>query len=122
MHSRLIDQNELHEMAPYISKKMLGAAFCPIEGKANPLVTAPAFAARARDAGASIATGVEVLEISKENGKFKLQTNVGDFYAEKVVLTANAGLLEKSVKYGLRLGSHCSHVRCINKDGPFQQK
>jgi len=46
--SRLIDQNELHEMAPYISKKMLGAAFCPIEGKANPLVTAPAFAARAK--------------------------------------------------------------------------
>ena len=63
--SRMIDQKELHEMAPYISQKMLGAAFCPIEGKANPLVTAPAFAARAKDAGASIITGVEVLAIEK---------------------------------------------------------
>jgi glycine/D-amino acid oxidase-like deaminating enzyme len=90
-------------MAPYISQKMLGAAFCPIEGKANPLVTAPAFAARARDAGATIATGVEVLEISKENGKFKLQTNVGDFYAEKIVLTANAGLPKLAKSLGFEL-------------------
>jgi len=92
--SRLIDQKELRE---------LGAAFCPIEGKANPLVTAPAFAARAREAGASIATGVEVFEISKENGKFKLQTNVGDFRAEKVVLTANAGLPKLAKSLGLEL-------------------
>ena len=35
--SRMVDQRELRELAPYISQKMLGAAFCPIEGKANPL-------------------------------------------------------------------------------------
>ena len=101
--SRMVDQRELRELAPYISQKMLGAAFCPIEGKANPLVTAPAFAARAREAGASIATGVEVLDISKENCKFKLQTNVGDFRAEKVVLTANAGLPKLAKSLGLDL-------------------
>lgn len=101
--SRLIDQSELNEMAPYISNKMLGAAFCPIEGKANPLVTAPAYAAKAREAGACIATGVEVLEVSKENGKFKLNTNTGVFFAEKIVLTANAGLpiLAKSLGFEL---------------------
>lgn len=101
--SRMVDQRELRELAPYISQKMLGAAYCPIEGKANPLVTAPAFAARAREAGASIATGIEVLDISKENGKFKLQTNVGDFRAEKVVLTANAGLPKLAKSLGLDL-------------------
>ena len=101
--SRMVDQRELRELAPYISQKMLGAAFCPIEGKANPLVTAPAFAARAREAGACIATGVEVLDISKANGKFKLQTNVGDFRAEKVVLTANAGLPKLAKSLGLDL-------------------
>ena len=101
--SRLIDQKELNEMAPYISKKMLGAAYCPIEGKANPLVTAPAFAARAKEAGATIATGVEVLDISKENGKFKLHTDAGDFFAEKVVLTANAGLPKLAKSLGLDL-------------------
>ena len=101
--SRLIDQKELHEMAPYISQKMLGAAFCPIEGKANPLVTAPAFAARAKEVGASIVTGVEVLTIEKVDGKFKILTDAGDFFAEKVVLTANAGLPKLAKSLGLDL-------------------
>ena len=101
--SRLIDQKELQEMAPYISKKMLGAAFCPIEGKANPLVTAPAFAARAKDAGASVVTGVEVLAIEKVDGKFKILSSAGDFYAAKVVLTANAGLPKLAKSLGLDL-------------------
>ena len=101
--SRLIDQKELQEIAPYISKKMLGAAFCPIEGKANPLVTAPAFAARAKDAGASIVTGVEVLAIEKVDGKFKILSSAGDFYAAKVVLTANAGLPKLAKSLGLDL-------------------
>ena len=101
--SRMIDQKELHEMAPYISQKMLGAAFCPIEGKANPLVTAPAFAARAKDAGASIITGVEVLAIEKVDGKFKILTSAGDFFAAKVVLTANAGLPKLAKSLGLDL-------------------
>ena len=101
--SRLIDQKELNEMAPYISKKMLGAAYCPIEGKANPLVTAPAFAARAKDAGASIVTGVEVLAIEKIDGKFKILTSAGDYFAAKVVLTANAGLPKLAKSLGLDL-------------------
>ncbi len=101
--SRLIDQKELNEMAPYISKKMLGAAYCPIEGKANPLVTAPAFAARAKDSGASIVTGVEVLAIEKIDGKFKILTSAGDYFAAKVVLTANAGLPKLAKSLGLDL-------------------
>ena len=101
--SRLIDQKELNEMAPYISKKMLGAAYCPIEGKANPLVTAPAFAARAKDSGASIVTGVEVLAIEKIDGKFKILTSAGDYFAAKVVLTANAGLTKLAKSLGLDL-------------------
>jgi glycine/D-amino acid oxidase-like deaminating enzyme len=101
--SRLIDQKELNEMAPYISKKMLGAAYCPIEGKANPLVTAPAFAARAKDSGASIVTGVEVMAIEKIDGKFKILTSAGDYFAAKVVLTANAGLPKLAKSLGLDL-------------------
>ena len=101
--SRLINQKELNEMAPYISKKMLGAAYCPIEGKANPLVTAPAFAARAKDSGASIVTGVEVLAIEKIDGKFKILTSAGDYFAAKVVLTANAGLPKLAKSLGLDL-------------------
>ena len=86
INSRLIDRNELKEKAPYISQSMLGAAFCPIEGKANPLTTAPAFAARAQEMGAEIHTGIEVFEISKESSKFHFKTSNGEFVAtEKFV-------------------------------------
>jgi len=101
--SRLIDRTELNEKAPYISKNMLGAAYCPIEGKANPLITAPAFAARAQDLGASIFTGVEVFEILKEPNHFKFITGSGEFTSNQVILTANAGLPKLSKYLGLDL-------------------
>ena len=33
----LLDKAELHRRAPYLSERMIGGAFCPTEGKANPL-------------------------------------------------------------------------------------
>lgn len=101
--SQLINQAELLEKAPYISKSMLGAAFSPIEGKANPLMTAPAFAAKAREYGATIATGIEVFEIVKEQNFYIIKTSQGDFRAQKIVLTANAGLPQLTEKLGLTL-------------------
>jgi glycine/D-amino acid oxidase-like deaminating enzyme len=54
--SVVLSRTELLEKAPYVGEDMAGAAFCPIEGKANPLLTAPAFARRARQSGAEIHT------------------------------------------------------------------
>lgn len=101
--SQLIDREELQEKAPYISQNMLGAAFCPIEGKANPLTTAPIFAARAQEKGAVIHTGIEVHDISKNSDKFHFKTNKGEFIANQVVLTANAGLPKLGKFFGLDL-------------------
>ena len=42
----LLDANELRSIAPYVSDRMIGGAFCPHEGKINPLLAAPAFRAR----------------------------------------------------------------------------
>ena len=103
INSRLIDRNELKEKAPYISQSMLGAAFCPIEGKANPLTTAPAFAARAQEMGAEIHTGIEVFEISKESSKFHFKSSSGEFVANQIVLTANAGLPKLAKFFGIDL-------------------
>jgi glycine/D-amino acid oxidase-like deaminating enzyme len=103
INSRLSDRNELKEKAPYISQSMLGAAFCPIEGKANPLTTAPAFAERAQEMGAEIHTGVEVFEISKESSKFHFKTSNGEFVANQIVLTANAGLPKLAKFFGIDL-------------------
>ena len=90
--SRLIEGDELFEMAPYISTKMLGAAFSPIEGKASPLLTGPSFAMRAKERGAKVFTNTEVLSITKENQIYKVHTNSRTFVAPKIIITANANI------------------------------
>ncbi len=52
----LLGRDALHRTAPYLSPDAVGGAFCPEEGKANPLLVAPAFAAAARAHGARVHT------------------------------------------------------------------
>src|SRR5882672_4369521 len=40
----MLSTGDLRRMAPYVSEQMIGGAFCPTEGKANPLKVTPAFA------------------------------------------------------------------------------
>ena len=101
--SRMLSRSELQDKAPYISAKMVGAAFCPIEGKANPLVVAPAFADAARRHGAVISTRTEVLEIAKNSQGFTISTSAGQFRGAKVLITANAGIPNLTAGLGKRI-------------------
>lgn len=101
--SRMLSRSQLQEKAPYISAKMVGAAFCPIEGKANPLVVAPAFADAARRHGAVISTRTEVLEIAKNSQGFTISTSAGQFRGSKVLITANAGIPKLTAGLGKRI-------------------
>lgn len=101
--SRMLSQSELQEKAPYISSKMVGAAYCPIEGKANPLVVAPAFADAARRHGAIISTKTQVLEIEKSATGFTVATSAGQFIGSKVLITANAGIPKLTAGLGRRI-------------------
>ena len=101
--AELLDGNQLREKAPYISEKMLGAAFSPIEGKANPLLAAPAFAAAAKKHGAKIFTGVTVHSIVKDGDIYRLTTSDGEFTCKKIILTSNAGLATLGKNFGLTL-------------------
>jgi len=51
----LIGRHELRELAPALSERMLGAAYCPEEGKINPLVATMHILAGAVAAVAAIA-------------------------------------------------------------------
>ena len=54
---QILDRSDLQAKAPYISGEMIGGVYCPIEGKADPLRAAPAFAAAAVARGAAIRRG-----------------------------------------------------------------
>ncbi len=90
--SRLMSASELQEVAPYISKKMIGASISPIEGKANPLLLAPSFAAAAKNHGAKLFTQAKVHSIRKEGSGYRIESAAGSFRAGKVVICANAGI------------------------------
>ena len=101
--SRMLDKSQLNQMAPYISEKMLGAAFSPIEGKANPLLTAPAYAMRAKEHGAKVFTNTEILGITKEGNIYKLIAKGREFRAPKVIITANANIPSLLKNFGLQV-------------------
>lgn len=83
--TELLDARDLRALAPYVSSRMIGGAFCPLEGKANPLAAAPAFAAAAEALGATVRTGCEVTGIRRGSGIFRLQTPQANFEARRLV-------------------------------------
>lgn len=89
----LLDEAALRRIAPYINERMVGAAYCAIEGKANPLTAGPAFAAAAAARGARILVGQQVTSIQRDSSGFEVATPTQTHRARRVVNAAgiNAG-------------------------------
>jgi sarcosine oxidase, subunit beta len=101
--SRILSRQELREMAPYVADGMIGAGFSPVEGKANPMVAAPAFARQAERAGAQIRAQVSVLRLEPSAQCVRLVTQSGEILADQVVLASGRGLSGQAATLGLRL-------------------
>ncbi|MGI9463218.1 MAG: NAD(P)/FAD-dependent oxidoreductase [Aestuariivirgaceae bacterium] len=86
----LLGRNEVRALAPYISDSIVGGAFCPDEGNANPLKATPGFAAAAVRHGARIVCNREILGLTGTGGSFVARTNDGDIRAHRIVNCAGA--------------------------------
>jgi glycine/D-amino acid oxidase-like deaminating enzyme len=86
----ILDQAALRRIAPYLAGHLVGGAFCPGEGKANPFAVAPSFAAAAQRLGAEILRYVKVQGIRREAMGFAVATNKGEFRARRIVNAAGA--------------------------------
>lgn len=84
----LLSATDLSAKAPYVSARMAGAALCPIEGKANPLAAASAYAAAAQSLGADIRPGHTVSAIRHGNDGYEVRTGNGIFRAPRLVNAA----------------------------------
>jgi glycine/D-amino acid oxidase-like deaminating enzyme len=85
---QLLGRSDLQAMAPYISDEMIGGVYCPIEGKADPLKTAPAFAAAAKARGATIRRRSRVQSIRRCDSGYEVAASDGIFTAPRVVNAA----------------------------------
>ncbi len=82
---------------------MVGGELCPIEGKANPLLATPAFAAAAERAGARIVRNADVTAIERTRAGFELTTSRGRFRAPRLVLCAGAATAPLARMLGIEL-------------------
>jgi sarcosine oxidase subunit beta len=87
-----LDPRGVRECEPaFFSERILGGAFCPLNGQINPLMLCRAFARGARRHGARIMLGATVQNVYHGNGRVRaVRTSEGDIPCEFVVNAAGA--------------------------------
>ena len=111
---KMISAEEVREINPYLSDQVIGASWCPTDGHANPMRTTLAYYRAALKLGARFITGVEVKGLRKVRGRLGIvQTNVGDFSAENVVLAAGLGSRGIAASVGIDIPMTGSLIECL---------
>jgi glycine/D-amino acid oxidase-like deaminating enzyme len=98
-----LERSDLQRLAPYASPRMLGGAFCPTEGKANPLKATPAFARAAQKHGARFLDRTALLGLTPEGNGYRAETSAGPILARRVVNSAGAEAGRVAGMLGLEL-------------------
>ena len=83
----LISGSELRNRAPWVSENMIGGAWCPEEGKINPMLATPAVLDAAVSQGVRFFKNTHVLDIADNADCFEIATSAGLFKASQVVLS-----------------------------------
>ncbi|MUO80903.1 FAD-dependent oxidoreductase [Agrobacterium vitis] len=86
----VIGKDDLRRLEPLLSDAMIGAAYCPQEGKINPLVATRHVAEAALTAGARVFDRTDVLSIQHLDTGFLIKTSRGAIRARRIVNAAGA--------------------------------
>jgi len=92
VNTRLVSPREVREIAPLLNTEgMLGAAYGPTDGLANPFLVVEGYARRAREMGCRILTRTTVVGLEKGPGRLMaVLTDRGRISANWVILAAGA--------------------------------
>jgi len=83
------EAEEVRKAEPRLSPRILGATYCPLDGYANPMALALAFARGARALGAEVRTQTEVVGLAVAEGRVRgVKTRTGALAADVVVNAA----------------------------------
>ena len=116
-----LERDELERAAPYVASNILGGAFCPTEGKANPLKATPAFARTALKHGARILGHRTLLALAPEGNGYRAETSAGRIRARRVVNSAGAeaGRVARMLGLDLPIEGHPIQVNVTEPVEPF---
>jgi glycine/D-amino acid oxidase-like deaminating enzyme len=103
----------LYALEPALRPGLAGAAFCPQEGKINPLLATQAMLDAARAAGAVVLGRTEVLGVGRERDGFLVRTQSGPVRAGTVVNAAGAWAGRIAAMAGAAIPVHGAPLQMI---------
>ena len=113
INTHVISASELRNLAPYVSGNLMGAAWCPSEGKINPLLATPGVLNGALRAGVRLVKEAPVWKIEREGNVYKVYTAKGIFRAGKVVNAAGGWASQIAAMVGLDLPTRANPIQMI---------
>jgi glycine/D-amino acid oxidase-like deaminating enzyme/bacterioferritin-associated ferredoxin len=90
VETAILRGNELRDLEPGLSPGLVGAAYCPAEGKINPLTATFAVIRQAEAAGAAFEADAPVTAIERDGAGFVVTTAAGRIAARRIVNCAGA--------------------------------
>lgn len=109
----LIDRDAIRALAPAVSDTMIAGAWCPGEGKINPLVATPALASAAKTHGARFLEGVQVLALKQDHDTYQVNTSAGLITAKRLILAAGGWTGALGAMLGVDLPVHGAPLQMI---------
>ena len=109
----VIGRGELRALAPHLSERLVGAAYCAEEGKMSPLTAGPAVLEAALAAGARLFRETEVLAIERAGSAFVLRTTRGTIRAGRVLNAAGGWAPRVAAMLGVSLPIRASPIQLI---------
>ncbi|SFB38622.1 sarcosine oxidase subunit beta [Lentibacillus halodurans] len=82
----VLSRDEVLEKEPSLSRSIAGATYSKIDGNVNPFRLIELYIRAARKNGAKFSFYNPVMDITKENGLFKVTTQDGDYFSNQLVL------------------------------------
>jgi glycine/D-amino acid oxidase-like deaminating enzyme len=103
IESHVVGANELRSMAPHLSDRLVGAVYCPAEGRIDPLRGCQALLRLSQKHGARVLRGAEVTGIARDGAVWRVQTSKGEIRAGRVVNAAGPFSARIAAMVGLDL-------------------
>ncbi len=111
--AHVISASELRDLASYVSENLAGAAWCPSEGKINPMLATPGVLDGALKAGVRLVKEAPVWKIEREGNAYRVHTARGIFRAGKVVNAAGCWASQVAAMVGLDLPTRANPIQLI---------
>ena len=117
----VLGRDDLRAIAPYLAEDAIGGAFCPIEGKANPLMATFALARAATAHGVRIMRRTTVTGLRHDGDGWIVATSAGEIRARRVVncAGADAGRVAAWLGLDLPIEAHPIQVTVTERTAPL---